>query len=130
MANLRKYEIDAVVEEIQIELKKTSPKFNEKSVTLTKEFQEIVKIEKQINKLEETIKDLETKRENLVINHKEFDKNKYFNKADSNLLLSRIKSNFEAKYNIDSNKIERQVILSSSKDLGDIVKEVIKKLSK
>ncbi len=130
MATLKRYEIDAVVSEIYEELEKKLPKFDDSKLKDSKEFKELLKLEKEQEKLEIKIESIKEVIENITDSYLGKDRYRSRYNVGSEVIISELKNDFNKENLVNKSTIERTVILNSGKDLEDIVKLVIKKLSK
>lgn len=118
MANLRKYEIDAVVEQILSNLKDHKPDYpNFEKSKYFKKFQELRRKQDALEKEQEDIRDKIFKEYNLP---------SYYHRD----IVSSLKLSHNNKYAPNRRNIERQVILSGNTDLNEIIIEVTNKLKK
>lgn len=115
---LKKYEIDAVVTEINNKIKQNLkvPNFNSRITEEKKIFNEISKIKEQINILNDRLNALRNKS---II--------KYNSLFDETIILKSLKEEFY-RNNLPSNStIQNAVILSNNKDLKSLVEEIVAK---
>lgn len=130
MANLKKYEIDAIVDEVQNRLIASQPEFDPKLIEDTPEFKILQKKHEDIEKLQDELKELRKIYEDVFRNvYKHFvgtELQGYFHIKDPQSIVDTCRHKHQT--GMSKADIQTQVVLSNHSDLSKIVEEVFNKL--